>query len=43
MSPAYRLLLATRWPAARDDPAALAKQVLTHAGGPLFDSYQAWV
>jgi hypothetical protein len=28
--------------AGRDDPAALAKQVLTHAGGPLFDSYQAW-
>ena len=32
---------ATRWLAARDDPAQLAKQVLAHAGGPLFDGYRA--
>lgn len=32
---------ATRWLAARDDPAQLATQVLAHVGGPLFDGYQA--
>ena len=32
---------ATRWLAARDDPAQLAKQVLACVGGPLFDGYRA--
>ncbi|MDP9796719.1 hypothetical protein J2S43_005231 [Catenuloplanes nepalensis] len=33
--------LADRWLAARDDPAALAGEVLAGAGGPLFDGYRA--
>jgi hypothetical protein len=33
--------LATRWLAARDDPAPFARQVLAPAGGPLFDGYLA--
>ncbi|GAA2709686.1 nucleotidyltransferase domain-containing protein [Actinoplanes palleronii] len=32
---------AERWLAARDDPAALAGEVLTSAGGPLFEGYRA--
>ena len=32
---------ATRWLAARDDPAALAGEVLAPVGGPLFDGYRA--
>jgi hypothetical protein len=32
---------AERWLAARDDPAALAAEVLRGAGGPLFDGYHA--
>ncbi len=31
---------ADRWLAARDEPAALATEVLTHSGGPLFDGYR---
>ncbi|WP_122982414.1 nucleotidyltransferase domain-containing protein [Actinoplanes teichomyceticus] len=34
-------VLAERWLAARDDPAALATEVLAGAGGPLFDGYRA--
>jgi hypothetical protein len=33
--------LATRWLAARDDPALFAAEVLDRAGGPLFDGYRA--
>jgi hypothetical protein len=33
--------LATRWLAARDDPSALAAEILAAAGGPLFDGYRA--
>jgi hypothetical protein len=33
--------LASRWLAARDDPAQVARQVLARAGGPLFDGYRA--
>jgi hypothetical protein len=33
--------LATRWLSARDEPAALAEQVLAGGGGPLFDGYRA--
>jgi len=32
---------ASRWAAARDDPARLATEVLDRAGGPLFDGYRA--
>ncbi|GIF04704.1 nucleotidyltransferase domain-containing protein [Actinoplanes siamensis] len=32
---------AGRWLAARDDPAAIAAEVLESAGGPLFDGYRA--
>jgi hypothetical protein len=32
---------ATRWLAARDEPAALAAEVLESAGGPLFEGYRA--
>ena len=32
---------ATRWLAAREEPAALAAEILSHAGGPLFDGYRA--
>lgn len=32
--------LAARWLAARDEPAALAAEVLAQAGGPLFDGYR---
>jgi hypothetical protein len=32
---------ATRWLAARDDPAPVATEVLAGAGGPLFDGYRA--
>ncbi|GID96062.1 nucleotidyltransferase [Amorphoplanes digitatis] len=32
---------AARWSAARDEPAALAAEVLARAGGPLFDGYRA--
>jgi hypothetical protein len=34
-------VFADRWLAARDDPAALAEEVLESAGGPLFDGYRA--
>ncbi|MEV6598829.1 hypothetical protein AB0M36_18495 [Actinoplanes sp. NPDC051346] len=33
--------LATRWLAARDDPAPIAAEVLARSGGPLFDGYRA--
>ncbi|MGK5681119.1 nucleotidyltransferase domain-containing protein [Actinoplanes sp. URMC 104] len=33
--------LAERWLAARDDPSALAAEVLDRAGGPLFEGYRA--
>lgn len=33
--------LAHDWLAARDDPIPFAEQVLSHAGGPLFDGYRA--
>lgn len=33
--------LAARWLAAHDDPAPFAEEILTRAGGPLFDGYQA--
>ncbi|WP_250034836.1 nucleotidyltransferase domain-containing protein [Paractinoplanes maris] len=33
--------LATRWLAARDNPAALATEILDRVGGPLFDGYRA--
>ena len=33
--------LATRWLAARDEPAAFAAEVLAEAGGPLFEGYRA--
>jgi hypothetical protein len=32
---------ASAWLAARDEPAALAAEVLAHGGGPLFDGYRA--
>jgi len=32
---------ATRWLAAREEPAALAVEILDRAGGPLFDGYRA--
>ncbi|WP_250006267.1 nucleotidyltransferase domain-containing protein [Actinoplanes sp. M2I2] len=32
---------AARWLAAREDPSALAAEVLARAGGPLFDGYRA--
>jgi hypothetical protein len=32
---------AARWLAARDEPAALAAEVLAEAGGPLFEGYRA--
>jgi hypothetical protein len=34
-------VLAERWLAAREDPAAFATEVLAGAGGPLFDGYRA--
>lgn len=33
--------LAARWLAARDDPSAYAKELLTANGGPLFEGYRA--
>lgn len=33
--------LAARWLAAREDPAAIAAEILARAGGPLFDGYRA--
>ena len=33
--------LARRWLVARDDPSAVAAEVLDRAGGPLFDGYRA--
>jgi hypothetical protein len=33
--------LATRWLSARDEPAALATEILARGGGPLFDGYRA--
>ncbi|WIM94547.1 nucleotidyltransferase domain-containing protein [Actinoplanes oblitus] len=37
----YDPAFAERWLASRDDPAAIAAEVLDGAGGPLFDGYRA--